>query len=97
MALSREGISRVRSHAANISNSTTQLQTTSDELKTSLQSNGNYQFFKIGTDKGTSVDSDLNLTLDTIVNELVPQLNGISGTIEAFCARQEEENRNLRC
>ncbi|MBR4671910.1 MAG: hypothetical protein IKO78_01750 [Bacilli bacterium] len=95
MALSRQGIAAVRSGAGKISNLATKVQGSGEELSTILRGNGNYQYFKIGTDKGSHVDSKLNLTLDTLLDRLVPQLSSIHTTLEGFCARQEEENRIL--
>ena len=93
MALSSDGIAKSRSEAGEVNTLSKDLKTSGENLKSILHNNGNYQFFKMGTDKGASVDSDLNQTLDTVINELVPQINSLLATIEAFLARQAEENR----
>ena len=93
MALSNDGITKSKNEASEVNTLSKDLKTSGENLKDILHNNGNYQFFKMGTDKGASVDSDLNQTLDTVVNELVPQINNLLATIEAFLARQAEENR----
>lgn len=93
MALSSDGITKSRNETNEINTLSKDLKTSGENLKDILHNNGNYQFFKMGTDKGASVDSDLNQTLDTVINELVPQINNLLATIEAFLARQAEENR----
>ena len=93
MALSAEGISRGRNGASEVDSLSKDLNNSSENLKGILNSNGNYQYFKMGTDKGASVDNDLNTTLDTVVNDLVPQIQSLLAAIEAFFVRQEEENR----
>ena len=93
MALSREGIAKVRTSASTISQLvTTDLQSASEELKTKMQTDGNYQLFKVGTDKGYSVDEDLALTLNTIIENLIPSLSEADGLINEFCQVQENLN-----
>lgn len=95
MALSRSGIAAVRSSSGEVNKLSQSLKTAGEELKSVLQTNGNYQFFKAGTDKGASVDADLNTAVDAIVDKLVSQISALSGTIEAFCVRQEQENARI--
>ena len=93
MAESQGVINRARNGAGEIKSLADNIKLASDQLNSALKQNGNYQYFKIGTDKGLSVDADLNQTVDTIVNMLAPQLNNVAGAIESFCVRQEELNR----
>lgn len=93
MALSRAGIASARAGAGEIQNLATSLKTAGEELKSTLTSNGNYQYFKMGTDKGTSVDTDINTAVDTVIDMLSPQLSSVASAIESFCVRQEELNR----
>ena len=93
MALSNEGISSVRKDADEVGSHRKKLNQSSENLSNILKNNGNYQYFKAGTDKGNSVDSALNQTLTTITERLVPTINALENAIYAFLARQEEENR----
>ena len=93
MALSRAGIASARSGAGEIQNLANSLKTAGEELKSTLTSNGNYQYFRMGTDKGTSVDTDINTAVDTVIDMLSPQISNVASAIESFCVRQEELNR----
>ena len=93
MALSRAGIASARNGAGEIQNLANSLKTAGEELKSTLTSNGNYQYFRMGTDKGTSVDTDINTAVDTVIDMLSPQISSVASAIESFCVRQEELNR----
>ena len=94
MALSNEGIRNAKENVNEIRASAKELIKVGEELKNLLQNDVNYQYFKAGTDKGQSVDSDLIRLLDTIVNMLVPQTESVSNIVETFCVQQEKENMN---
>ena len=93
MALSAGAIGAARAGASQISASASSLKLATEGLNSILKGNGNYQYFKVGTDKGTAVDTDLNKSADTIIDSLVPEIGKVSSAISAFCARQEELNR----
>ena len=93
MALTYGAIAAARSGAGAIASSSKSLDTASEDMKNTLRSNGNYQYFRRGTDKGFAVDTDLNTLVSATINTLLPALNRIPSAIEAFCARQEELNR----
>ena len=86
-------INTARSSASSITSLAKQLEDKCNELKTSLTTNGNYQYFKLGTDKGTSVDDKLGKTINATIELLVPQINNVSKTIRNFCDVQEQLNR----
>ena len=93
MALSNDGIVNVRTTADEVSTHTKNMDQASTDLMNLLNNNGNYQYFKAGTDKGASVDSALKETLSTITEQLTPQINALVSAIQAFLVRQAEENK----
>ena len=93
MGCSYSDIAKIRGHNGQISSLITNLKTTSEELKEILQKDGNYQLFKLGTDKGYSLDEDLVLDVNTVIDQFVPALNDTSSAISSFCDKQEELNR----
>lgn len=93
VGITDETISRIRSQASAIPALINNLKSSSEEVKGTLSSNGNYQFFKMGTDKGATVDTSINDTVNTMIDRLVPALNTVLGEIESYCATQAELNR----
>ena len=93
MALSQGAINSARSGAGELNNLAGNLKTACGALKEVIRNNGNYQYFKLGTDKGTSVDTNINVAVDTIVDKLSPAISNLSSAINSFCTKQEELNR----
>ena len=93
MALSQGAINSARSGAGELNNLAGNLKTACGALKEVIRNNGNYQYFKLGTDKGTSVDTNINVAVDTIVDKLAPEISNLASAINSFCTKQEVLNR----
>lgn len=93
VGITDETIARIRSQASAIPSLINKLTSSGEEVKGILRSNGNYQYFRMGTDKGATVDTSINDTVNQMVDKLVPTLNSVLGAIESYCATQAELNR----
>lgn len=93
MALTREGISQVRGESERIKQEAAEMKRQVNELRDLINSNPEYQLFKMGTERGNSVDRDLTQTINTTLDMLLPQIDSISQNLDSFCAKQEAQNR----
>ena len=95
MALSRNGIAQIRTKTSEMKVLVSSLKGSLESVRNVLTENGNYQYFKTGTDKGTDVDDNLNSAINILLDSLVPEFANVSSAMESYCAQQEELNKRL--
>ena len=96
MGVSDAELARARTIANGFNDLAAKLAEATEEIKQILEGDGNYQYFKAGTDKGESVDKSINLAISTSDEKLVSNISGLSSAVETFCAEQARDNERRR-
>ena len=93
MAILREGITVGEDYVGQMRIMSKELASMSSEMITYLNGNGNFQIFREGTAKGAAIYNDLNVCVNTIVEQLVPTIDRISATTENLLNQQQILNK----
>ena len=96
MGLTDSQIAKVRSCCSSITDKISNVQSSCEGLTNILQHNGDYYYFKIGTDRGDATDSKLNKTIQVISSDLCGTFTNEVNEIRRYCDQQEELNRIKR-
>ena len=92
MALSNEGIAKVRSDISEIKSLTKTLSDYVDKINTIIGTDGNFQYFKTGTRVGADISNQLRKTNQITTDVTIREINNSLGAVESLCQRQQELN-----
>ena len=93
MAIDREGITLGNEYVAQLRKQADEFASLSSDIISFLNGNGNFQIFREGTEKGDSIYKNINTCVDTIVQQLVPQMQKIGNTTSGLLDNQQNYNK----
>lgn len=92
MALTDSGIAQTRNEISNLISSKAQLLTSLETLKSSIQSDENFQIFRAGTDIGDRCNEKIEKIIE-IANKSCSSTDGVISTTMSFLEQQAAINR----